>query len=95
MLTDKMLSCILLTMKTETTTNGGGKMNKYNWQMQIVVNTKRGKGSQAQEMPTFILPSLLGLLTGQDAAKVACEMFKEKEVHGSAYDPETGACFNF
>lgn len=64
-------------------------MEKYDYQVQLIVTDhipmKRAGSfsSITKQIPTFILPSMLGLTTFESAQKTCYEMFEKYELHGS------------
>ena len=54
-------------------------MNKYEYQIQL----QCVKGNVSRQIPTFILPALLGLTGFESALKTVKEMFVDCELHGS------------
>lgn len=69
-------------------------MNKGDFSCQLVIteHTQQKKDGRflsiTKQMPTFILPNFLGLMTMENAKKTCYEMFYKFEVHGCIMDYE-------
>ncbi len=55
------------------------------YQIQLVITTRSKNGKTSKELPTFMLPDLLGLLTAEGAKNVVLKMFDFSpcEIHGT------------
>ena len=63
-------------------------MKTNEWQVQVCKMSKSKNGILTQELPTFILPELLGICTVSDAiATVKC-MFDKSNISGTIMDSE-------